>query len=199
MWTEFIVIGGWIFWLGVFSTSLMIISFSENEKPAWPFIPILGFLIILAVASPFSPFTWVVAHPLETLLGFLSYLILGAIWTIVKWYSFSIRAMEIYQKHRNKWLSDRNIDVFINSMHGVDLKTYISRNVSYDRFGGTMPPEPGRNINRIFTWMLYWPWSLLWTFLNDPLVRIFNFAFRRIEDLLKSVTRRRFKKFEEFE
>ena len=40
------------------------------------------------------------------------------------------------------------------------------------------------NKSRIISWMTYWPWSMLWTILNDPIRKIMKQIFYQIKGLL---------------
>lgn len=41
-----------------------------------------------------------------------------------------------------------------------------------------------KNKGRIISWMTYWPWSMLWTLLNDPIRRIMKHIYYAIRGLL---------------
>ena len=60
-----------------------------------------------------------------------------------------------------------------------------------DWFGrriGITKPEPEQFKNRIISWIVYWPPSLFWTLLNDPLRRIGQLIYEAVTKSLKSIS-----------
>jgi len=53
-------------------------------------------------------------------------------------------------------------------------------------------PLVSRNKGRIVAWMTYWPWSGLWTLINDPVRRTFRFLYRRISTTLQRMSDKMF-------
>jgi len=49
-------------------------------------------------------------------------------------------------------------------------------------------PDPGKFKARIISWIVYWPPSLIWTLLNDPLRRIGRRLYDLVASLLKSIS-----------
>jgi len=46
---------------------------------------------------------------------------------------------------------------------------------------------------RVISWMSYWPWSLFWTILNDPIRRLMRRIYYRIKGILQGISDRAFK------
>jgi len=46
---------------------------------------------------------------------------------------------------------------------------------------------------RVIAWMSYWPWSLFWTILNDPIRRLMRRIYYRIKGILQGISDRVFK------
>ncbi len=58
---------------------------------------------------------------------------------------------------------------------------------------GGLPPMVRFNKTKILTWMIYWPWSAIWTVINDPIKRIFKFIYNVVQDYLQSISNRIFR------
>jgi len=50
---------------------------------------------------------------------------------------------------------------------------------------------------RIIAWMSYWPWSLFWTILNDPIRRLFRRIYYKIKSFLQGISEKVFKDINE--
>jgi hypothetical protein len=49
------------------------------------------------------------------------------------------------------------------------------------RVSGTKIPNASDNKNRIMTWMCYWPFSGLWTLIDEPIKKGFNHIFNKFK------------------
>lgn len=53
-------------------------------------------------------------------------------------------------------------------------------------------PNPRKNKGRIMMWMMYWPWSFIWTIINDPIKRMFKACFEYVSSLLAKISAKGF-------
>lgn len=51
-----------------------------------------------------------------------------------------------------------------------------------------MRARPRDHKARITLWMMYWPWSLAWYMINDPIRRFFHWIYRRIQGILEQIS-----------
>jgi len=86
------------------------------------------------------------------------YLIIGIVWSFIKWYLFLLKRKEKYAE--NPW-------------QGI--------------------PTAKEYRKDIVVWMSYWPWSMTWTLLNDPIKRFFNFVYLKFSTLYQKLSDRIFK------
>ena len=73
----------------------------------------------------------------------------------------------------------------------VYWKTYQESYYFYDMFGrrvSIQKPTPDKFKARITAWIVYWPPSLFWTLLNDPLRRIGRMIYEGVADTLKKIS-----------
>ena len=42
---------------------------------------------------------------------------------------------------------------------------------------GVLPPKARKYSGKIVAWMMWWPWSMLWTLLDDFIVRVYQEIF----------------------
>jgi hypothetical protein len=60
---------------------------------------------------------------------------------------------------------------------------------------GSIPPTAAENRARIVAWMTFWPASMTWTLINDPVRRFFAAAYDAIVGLLQGISNRAFRDF----
>lgn len=108
-----------------------------------------------------------IRNPLKTMFGILAYFVIGTGWGVIKWFFFVLRERDkVLEKVKNRILPQRET---IRAPEAVDHK------------------------ERIITWMAYWPFSMLWTLINDPVRRAFEWIYRRIGKFMQDISDKIFK------
>lgn len=82
--------------------------------------------------------------------------------------------------------------IFKEKFYGLDPKKQGSwQDAVGDK--GLEKPSASENKERIIRWMSFWPWSLTWTLINEPIKKAFRAIYRRIQKLLQSIADKAFK------
>lgn len=50
--------------------------------------------------------------------------------------------------------------------------------------------NPAYNKDRIMTWLMYWPFSLVWTILDQPIVRFYKWVYRKVSGVYEYIGRK---------
>ena len=171
---------------GLFVATVFIF-FVETESPFWA----TGFAILVAVFmqlfSPIPIISLAIEHPFHTLAYFVGYLAAGTAWGIGKWWFYLgnvktkyNRAVKLYNASTTKdW---KNFNDFIIE-EGLN---------TYELDSETYRPLIAKNKRRFMIWMVYWPFSMVWTLLNDPIRKIFNWIYDRLAGMLQGMSDKMF-------
>src|SRR5205823_5639912 len=108
--------------------------------------------------------TFVRTHPVLTALYVSGYFLAGAAWSIVKWWFAETNRV---REARDEFRESR------------DIRTW-------SEFIKNRKSDPTNYKSDIIAWITFWPFSLVWTLLNDPVRRL----CRRIYDELQGVYQR---------
>ena len=111
-----------------------------------------------------SIISYFIENPSAILWSFVGYLGLGVIWAFVKWYFY---------------LHKRVAKEMGNTM----ITPYTTVNI----------PIAGDNKWRIMSWMMYWPFSAVWTVINQPIKNAFNYIFIKLEGVFNSISKSMYK------
>ena len=114
-----------------------------------------------------SIFNYFAENPSAIIWTFVGYLGLGVVWAFVKWYFF-------LHKRVNRALE--------KSKHET---VYEYTTVSV--------PTAGENKWRIMSWMMYWPFSALWTVIDQPIKNAFNYIFIKFEGVFNKISNHMYK------
>lgn len=135
-------------------------------------------LVVIALLfqffSPVKPFTYLWQHVWQAVLAVAGYLVVGSLWSVIKWW--------FVETSRFNRVKD---DFFqFNNLKGQTIPDeYRER---WNNKVAKVKSDPRQSKARFISWIAYWPWSLVWTLVNDPLKR----AVRRIYTELLSTYQR---------
>lgn len=156
---EFFAFFTFWFWFLVAVALVAIVTFIEFDKflGATTVFIITGFLLYFGGNAPEfkSLFAYIKDNPANVLVFAICYVIMGVIWSIVKYY-FYLRAFKDKYEDAKK--------------AGTHL----------DRFADTDAKYVKPNMEKIMIWMVWWIPSMLWTMVNDPIRRFFRWVYYRI-------------------
>lgn len=176
------------FWSwGVFVlTVIALFFFVEFDRPIGGLFALgVGVGLLKLFGAIDGLFGAIFAHPGYAALGLGVYLIGGVIWAVIKWTLFVIGRRERYNEARSKFLFGHGKDP--NGPMPDELKAEWAKDY---RCRENNKPNVMNHKSTIMTWMGYWPWSAVWTIINDPIRRSFRFAYARIKTSLQRVADR---------
>ena len=188
--------GGFWFWAAFLIVSFFIIVFLENERASGATVLTLLAIAAMVGLGNMGVFTWVVAHPLLLIGYILGYLVVGCLYGGGKWWLLLRDTADRYKAARTEWL-EREIELperkpeYKEALRTGVLTGNVKTNwiVYFERTNDrTKQPMVNRNKGRIISWMTYWPWSGLWTLINDPIRRTFRFLYGRISSTLQRMS-----------
>ena len=167
---EFLIFGTFWFW-SLAITAWILITISEELgyyfRAGFVLLGFIGLYYFLGGEQPAHLLIGALYNPLQTVLAILGYFVAGTLWGIIKWFFFVLRER----------------DNILNAL----------RDKHYPRPENISLPKASYHKDRIITWMIYWPFSMLWTLINDPVRRGFEWIYRRIGKLMQSISERVFR------
>jgi hypothetical protein len=134
-----------------------------------------------------------------TLYFSLGYVILGVVWSFIKWNEkvkkvFS-KFKEIKSSITGKLDSTEKMKELIISLRGefkdddgVSISFYESDTIT--TIAEKITPIGLKNKGLITSWIMYWPLSLLGTLLNNPFRRFFNYIYDSVSGLYDKITQK---------
>jgi hypothetical protein len=185
------VFGGYAFWTLVVIVSIVIMFQVEGDETSggWAIFTMLITLCALQWMSDLKVFTYIYEHPFAILQWFGFYIAIGIAWSFVKWawalHKVSEYARELHAEFEKSTEKDKDWSSWVYRNDG--LRHYHAR----IRVSGSLPPRAFENKERLVFWAMYWPWSLIGTFLTDwvkelydRLVDFFSGLYQRTADYI---------------
>lgn len=215
------VIGTVWFWLLLALSTILIIWALEEDSGSYATITCLGTLAIIYFMGAGSELrelgSYIVDNPFRIVMFVLGYILLGTIWSLVKWYFHLLnirdqwlenaeKIKETFSRNRGSNLMN-NIKQYIGLQTGRPwgkvedsevtdaLKQETLTRLDEREQEELMTSKEGyipnirKNKSRILMWMFYWPFSSVWTLVNDPIKRAFKHIFAKLNKVYESITK----------
>lgn len=190
-------LAAWVFWLLVVLALVMFFAV-ESESSVGAFATMVGVGALLHFSNTVD-----MLHLLQNWQGILMFLAawlgVGLAWCFVKWTfytgAWARRQREEVQNARKRFLSvlglkgdtipEEHKEAWTAWVNGnyIGSVEFEKKNADYRKFEREKCPvfekaedlHVRNNWKRMMVWGLYWPWSMVWTIIDDPLKRIFKF------------------------
>lgn len=183
------------FWVAFLILTVCLVWW-QDDAPVLAGLGMVFFVMLCHVSGLIDLGSW-------TFMTFITSIVLyvaaGVGWSFIKWFSLIVARREKLQELRSAFVQEGAIRLLLKGKPVSDkisdpmpeelrkeFRRYLalngywnwrdpSDNVSEEH--RTLIPTAAGYKSRIVQWMVFWPWSALWTLLNDPLRRLFNYIF----------------------
>ena len=131
-------------------------------------------LVILQLFTDVHPFTYILNDPLRAAVIAAAYVAVGIGYLWYKWSSYTRMAARYIKAYMAE--------------HPSAASNEAARYLGYR----SAPLKVNDYRTRIMGWMIYWPLSLAWTLLNDPIRRLYDAIYNCIAKSLQEISNRAF-------
>jgi len=122
--------------------------------------------------------SWVMANPLLLAGCAALYFVTGVAWTYPKWWFFVRNIRDRYLDHMRSWLRGKGVEDWDSAMSVPnELKNQWFNNRHNAEWLRMFPVRARNYKSKIMTWMAWWPASMVWTLINDPIRKIYRYAW----------------------
>lgn len=132
---------------------ICLFGFVEFERGGFALISIVVTSLLLHFLFGISVFSFIYEHPLALIMWAAGYIAVGVAYSLFRW-----------DRLGAKWR--RNYD-------DAD-SDYMKKGIWAEK------PVAAHSKNRIITWMMFWPWSMLWWIISDFVKELFTVIYRKI-------------------
>lgn len=151
------------FWFLITAVLVTIISITElEESSSWHWPILLGIPTLLYFTGCADEINSIINYakdnPLAIILILGGYLLVGTLWSFIKWFLYLTNLTEYYRKYPYNFSSAK------------------------DKFNAR------ENKERIINWMMYWPLSGIWTLIDDPVKKAFQKIFSGLENRFQKIS-----------
>jgi hypothetical protein len=174
------------FWLLFFIDFVVITALVENEQGFWATVTAIGSIIGLNYLWKLPILVTVKANPGHTALLILSYFLLGAGWSLVKWFFYLHKQRIKYEEYKAKFLEENKAKELTPELAAKLSDTIAGSPRRYapynDSEGVTAtPPSARAHKGDLTRWATYWPFSIVGTLLNDVVRKAWTYIYELLQ------------------
>jgi hypothetical protein len=190
---EIFVVGSLWFWLLLAAETLLLFVLVEWDRGALATATFVATLLLLQFLGDVNLYGYAIGHPWTVVLGAAAYFTVGTLWAIAKWWFYVHQQRGWYDELRSAYLGLYRVGS--RDAMPADLQDQWQGCLVNARRGRRpieVRPLAARHKAEIVRWMSYWPWSLSWTLVKDPIRRAFLTIYREIAAHLQRISDRAF-------
>ncbi|MBX4190374.1 hypothetical protein KW791_03725 [Candidatus Parcubacteria bacterium] len=165
----------------------------EKENGRGATISLILSLLLLNWIGGLKLPTYIYQHPGFSVLLLIGYFLMGAVWSVIKWWLYTKDLREKYDKIKREFLEYNGKDS--NTAIPVELKEDWVDFVKHKGLrmeNGTFVPDPYRHKSTLLVWIGHWPFSALWTLINDPVKRILKTLYNQLQTTYRRIAQASF-------
>lgn len=134
---------------------------------------------------------------MTTLLFVLGYLVVGVVWSFMKWNEKVKKVFAEFKKVKDKYVkkngkidATEEIKDFTNFLANSSIRGSFYHKKSMTEIVEEITPKGIENKSTIVAWISYWPLSLLATLLNNPFRRLFEYVYSLVSGLYDRISKK---------
>jgi len=176
------------FWIVMVLGFLGLIWTTETESPLLAATIVGASALVAHSIFGVSIFALVASNPLIAIGALFGYLVAGVLWAFPKWYFFVRNRRDQYLNQIRGFLRGCGYDQWDSATTVPD--EYLDR--YFKQFGQrrrSIIPLARDHKSRIIHWMAWWPFSMIWTLINDPIRHMFRWTWETLRGTFDAIAR----------
>lgn len=197
-WPQIFVVGSLWFFLLLLAESIALITLVERGRGTIATVTFIATLFALQYLGDVNILDYVIHHPRNVVLGALGYFAVGTGWSIAKWWFYVRDQRGLYDELRSAFLRVHGLERERQSAIPEELQALWGECLSVAQSCGKLDVRPlvAEHKAHVLRWMSYWPWSLFWTVLKDPVRKAFLSIYYNIAEYLQEISDKAFEEVE---
>ena len=174
-----IVLGSIAFYVLLLLSTIAFFYCTENDdQPGWTVFGVAAFLLGWLLFGDLLPLLR--ENPMTALLDVVAWVAIGFVWSFPRWVLFLRRVLNDYNEAHAIYLAGTNDYEDGKNVQKPNTETGWISNGSWnfiDNYGMSwvdgkiQPPTFAANRKRLVAWVALWPWSFVWTFAREVIVK----------------------------
>lgn len=200
-----LVIGTLSFWIISAALFFLVLALTENEHNFLAVVFIAAFVALMQWTGSVDFFS---TDPISIVKWVGVYFAVGVVWSFAKWYFLLNKKRDQLMEVKREWINKNKLDLAVSDRIPVELFNKFADAVYESGYHpntkksyGFRPttatellPDLSKYKEKLIGWIFWWPTSAFWTILNDPLVRLAEFIYGKLQALYARMVSNAFSK-----
>lgn len=170
---------------------ILLTFYVETESFGWATVLFLASAISFGFVHKTELISFVQTHWIQAITFTGLYLILGVVWTFIRWFVTLVQYNETFKNARHQFLLEEKLDVnepiptnkmndFISWCRHYKINLHFQFGMYNGKRCGidkVLRLQAKDNKSKIIAWGCFWPVSIMGFVLNDPVRRLFTLTF----------------------
>lgn len=184
---ESFLAAGVLFWAIIGIETILLLYWIDREYSGLATGSILVVGALMQWVCKIDIIGYVALNPVIVAYAIGGYFLLGTIWAVIKWWFFVKAERRKYDEFKASFLRKHSVENFtIPDELKEEFKRDLQNRYYEDKI--EVRPQVGNHKARIYLWMAYFPWSCVWTLINDPVRRVFTEIYAQIKATLQRIS-----------
>jgi hypothetical protein len=193
---ELFILWSFPFWLLLLAEFAFLFWAVSCRRGVFALLSLVVFVALVQFFGNIPVLQWLWENPWTAVAGLGVWLVASVPWAFTKWWLYVTNNSNRYDEILGDYRAQKpglpdNVNDF-SPEQKVDWKEYFDRHSYaeewYEYRRVEFYPKVREHKADIMTWMMFWPWSALWTLLNDPIRRFFQHVYWRIANALQKIS-----------
>ena len=175
-------------WFYIFTLVFIIFAVicEENDTLIGAVIVFIGYCVLIQLWAEIDILKWVMKNPLHLLWILPSYAFIGLVWSWFKWWLKVTRLAKMIDEELLKFKTAEKITTdSLTTRQNNKFRQYSILHLEKPKFS--------ENKRKISVWVMYWPTSVFWFFLNDFVKKAIRRLVESFHKVYEGMTNRAFK------
>ena len=169
----------------IFVIAVILATASETFTVAY--VAFVIYLIAFAIFGSANPFTFVWHNPGQAFGFFIGYFVLGAMYSIAKYWSYVTKVVNIVKDIKKNFIIDNNLTISVLDEIPEDYqskwKTYRYNRLNHTDRDRVDNLRATQQKALIMNWIAFWPFSAVGLFVAEPLKHLVTSIYEHLVEV----------------
>lgn len=163
---------------------VVILSVS-SEYITLSYIALCAYLLALTIFTPINVYDVVTTNPIQVLQFVVGYLLIGALYTVVKYRSYVVNIVNEVQTLKKRFIDENKLLIKVtDELPNKDSWNNFIRDYNYNLYYTLKHGiTPGSQKTLITNWIVFWPFSAVGLFVAHPLEHVVTLIYNSLQSV----------------
>lgn len=180
---------------------ILLIYLVEKDHSCFSGLSILLYFLFLNFIVKKDIIGYVIHNPIKIMFFLIGYIVIGFIWSCLKWWLFVNKKVIEYKHIRYEWLTERiekmatKLNSIPDELKKITIETEVPEYLLKDWAVAYKIDKPDIYLykHKISHWIAYWPFSMFWSIIEDFIGKVMRIIVMKMRFIYESITNSAFK------